>query len=134
MHEALCQSAIPMHEYSISSEIVKTVLGAAAENETRKVLSVQLEIGELALLNAEQVSFWIHELFKGTIAEGSKVKIKKVRARIRCGSCGYHGGMKSDRADSFQHLVPQSCPKCGSFQIKIEKGRECFLRRIQAVK
>jgi len=123
-----------MHEFSISNEIVQNVLDTAKKNNGKKVLSVQLEIGELALLNVEQVTFWIHELFKGTIAEGAKVKVKTIKARIRCESCGYKGGMKLDQKEPFRHFIPYSCPKCSSFQIKVEKGRECTLRRIQAVR
>lgn len=134
MHYALCQLVKPMHEFSVSSEITRTVLDTAEKNRGKKVLSIQLEIGELTLLNVEQVTFWIHELFKGSMAEGAKVKIKTVRARIKCGTCGYHGGRASDQKENFQHLIPYSCPKCGSFEIKIEKGKECILRRIQAVK
>jgi len=123
-----------MHEFSISNEIVRSVLDTAKKNSGQKVLSVQLEIGELAPLNVEQVTFWIHELFKGTVAEGAKVKVKTIKARIQCKSCGYKGGMNLDRQDSFRHFIPYSCPKCSSFQIKVEKGRECTLRRIQAVR
>jgi hydrogenase nickel incorporation protein HypA/HybF len=123
-----------MHEFSISSEIVKTVLDAAEKNNGKKVLSVQLEIGELTLLNIEQVGFWIHELFKGSVAEGAEVKIKTIKARIHCKACGYKGGIRSDQEDSFRHLTLQTCPQCNSFQIKVGKGRECILRRIQAVR
>ena len=123
-----------MHEFSISEEIVRNVLDAAKENNGKKVLSVQLEIGELALLNVEQVTFWIHELFKGSIAEGAKVKVRTIKARVKCESCGYRGGMNLRSPDPFQHAVPYSCPKCHSFQIHVEKGRECYLRRIQAVR
>lgn len=42
-----------MHELSISDQIVRTVLDTAKKNSGEKVLSVQLEIGELALLNVE---------------------------------------------------------------------------------
>ena len=123
-----------MHEFSISSEIVKTVLDHVKKEKGEKVLSIQLEIGELALLNEEQVTFWIHQLFKGTVADGAKVKVKAIKGRIRCESCGYKGGFSLDQKDPFGHFVPYSCPKCGSSEIKIEKGRECTLRRIQAVK
>jgi len=123
-----------MHEFSISNEIVENVLDTAKKNNGKKVLSVQLEIGELALLNVEQVTFWIHELFKGSVAEGAKVKVKTIKARIQCESCGYKGGMNPGRQDPFRHVVLYSCPKCNSFQIKLEKGRECNLRRIQVVK
>jgi hydrogenase nickel incorporation protein HypA/HybF len=123
-----------MHEFSISSEIVRTVLNTAEKNNGKKVLSIQLEIGELALLNVEQVSFWIHELFKGTVAEGAKIKVKTIKARIKCESCGYQGKAKYEPGDIFQHLAIYQCPKCGSFEIKVEKGRECTLRKIQALK
>ena len=120
-----------MHEFSISSGIVKTVLDTAKKNGGQKVLSIQLEVGELALLNVEQVTFWIHELFKGSIAEGAKVKVKKISALIHCIACGFKGGIKSGRKDTLQYSIPPVCPNCNGFQIKIEKGRECMLKRIQ---
>jgi len=123
-----------MHEFSISDEIVRNVLDAVKENHVKEVLSIQLEIGELALLNVEQVTFWIHELFKGSVAEGAKVKVRTIGARIQCESCGYRGGINLHPPDSFQHAVPYSCPKCHSFEIRIKKGRECYLKRIQAVR
>jgi hydrogenase nickel incorporation protein HypA/HybF len=123
-----------MHELSISDEIVRNVLETAKKYDGKKVLSIQLEIGELALLNVEQVTFWIHELFKGSVAEGAKVKVRTIKARVKCESCGYKGGINLDRQDPFQQFFPHSCPKCNSFQIKVEKGRECTLRRIQAVR
>lgn len=122
-----------MHEFSVSSEIVKTALDTAKKNNGKRVHSIQLEIGELSLLNVEQVTFWIRELFKGSVAEGAKVTVRTVKASIKCESCGYKGGKISDPKDLFHHFVPLSCPKCGSFEIKVEKGRECNLRKIQVV-
>lgn len=123
-----------MHEFSIASEIVKNVLDAAKKNHGKQVLSIQLEIGELTLLNVEQVVFWVQELFKDSIAEEAKVKVRKIKARISCEECGYRGRGELNQEDSFTHLALQHCPRCHSFQIKIEKGQECHLRRIQAVR
>jgi hydrogenase nickel incorporation protein HypA/HybF len=123
-----------MHEFSISDEIVRTAFDTVEKNGVKKVLSIQLEIGELTLLNVEQVTFWIDELFKGSVAEGAKVKVKTIKARIKCESCGNKGGITPDQQDPFQHFIPYSCPKCGSFEIKIEKGKECILRKIQAMR
>jgi len=123
-----------MHEFSIADAIVKNVLETAKKNKGKKVVSVLLEIGELTHLSGEQVSFWIKELFKDSVAEGAEVKVKTIKARIQCKGCGYKGGMGSDQEDSFLQVIPASCPRCNSFQIKIEKGRECILRRIQVLK
>jgi hydrogenase nickel incorporation protein HypA/HybF len=123
-----------MHEFSISSEIVSTVLDTAEKNHGKKVVLIQLEIGELTLLNLEQVTFWIQELLKGSVAEGAKIKVKIIKARISCEACGYEGENSSDQKDLFHHLIPLSCPKCGSIQIQVEKGRECTLKKIQVLK
>ena len=123
-----------MHEFSISDEIVKNVLGAVKESNGQKVLSIQLEIGELALLNVEQVTFWIREMFRGSVAEGAKIKVRTIKARIKCESCGYRGGMNLDQPDLFRHALPYSCPKCQSFAIDVEKGRECYLKKIQVLR
>ncbi len=123
-----------MHEFSVSSDIVQTVLSTTEENKAKKVLSIQLEVGELALINVGQVTFWVEELFKGTVAEGAKVKVKKVRARIRCEECAYEGGTKPDQPNAFDYLSPHSCPRCGSLRIQIKKGRELILRNIEAVR
>jgi hydrogenase nickel incorporation protein HypA/HybF len=120
-----------MHELSISSEIVRAVIDSAEKNNGKKVLSIQMEIGELALLNVDQVFFWVRELFKGSIAEDAEMKIKMIRARFACKACGYKGGIKSDQEDPFRHVSFQTCPACHSFQVKIVKGRECTLKRIQ---
>ncbi len=123
-----------MHEFSIADEIVKNVLDTAKKNRGKKVVSVLLEVGELTHLNGEQLGFWIKELFKDSVAEGAEVKIKTIKARIQCKDCGYKGGMRFDQEDSFRHLIPSSCPRCSSFQIKIAKGRECILKRIQVLR
>jgi hydrogenase nickel incorporation protein HypA/HybF len=123
-----------MHEFSIASDIVRNVLDTAEQNKAAKILSIQLDIGELALLSIEQVAFWVEELLKDSIAEGAKVKVKKIKARVRCEACGHQGGIQSDAGDPFRHFAPLSCPRCGSSHLKIEKGRECFLRKIQVLK
>jgi len=123
-----------MHEFSVSYEIVKAVLDETQKKNGKKVLSIHLEIGEMTLLNMDQVIFWIHELFKGSIAEGTKVNLKKVKARIRCMECQYCGKPNLKHRGDYQHLTPFSCPKCGSMGVIIEKGRECLLRRIQVLR
>ena len=123
-----------MHEFSISSEIVRTVLETAEKNDGRKVLFIQLEVGELMLLNVEQITFWIHELFKGSPAEEAEVKVRMIQARIACKTCGYRGKADSERVDVLQHFVSLYCPKCRSLQVKVEKGRECLLKKIQVLK
>lgn len=121
-----------MHEFSIASEIVRNVLDAAEKNNAEKVLSIRLDIGELSLINVEQVVHWVQALFKGTMAEGAMVKVKTIKAFVQCHACGYKGGNNPDSKDIDRHFAALFCPKCGSPEIKVEKGQECLLRKIQA--
>lgn len=122
-----------MHEFSLASEIVRNVLDAAEKNHAGKVLSIRLDIGELSLINMEQVVHWVQALFKGTMAEGAEVKVKKIKAIVQCHACGYRGRNTSEnQKDIGQHFATFLCSKCGSPEVKIEKGQECLLKKIQA--
>lgn len=121
-----------MHEFSISSEIVRSVLELIEKKRLKKVRSLDLDIGEMTLINTDQVMFWVQELFKGTKAEGLKINIRKVKAKIHCLGCGFKGGLKIDQNWDWNHRITSSCPRCHSFGIEIEKGRECLLKRVEA--
>ncbi|MCX8117025.1 MAG: hydrogenase/urease maturation nickel metallochaperone HypA [Desulfobacterota bacterium] len=121
-----------MHEFSVASDIVDQVLEAARKRGGKRVLSVRLDIGELTLLNAEQLLFWVKELFKGSIAENAEIAVKIIKARISCAECGYRGGTREDQCDAIGHQILPLCPRCGSLQVEIERGRECLLRGIRA--
>lgn len=123
-----------MHEFSIAYEIVRNVLDAAERNSARKILSIRLDIGEVSLINVEQVTHWVQALFKGTMAEGAEIKVKTIKALVQCQSCGYKGRNIPDSKDIAQHYVAFICRRCGSPEVKVEKGRECLLRKIQAVR
>ncbi len=123
-----------MHEFSIASEISRNVLDAAEQNRAKGVHSISLDIGEFSLMNVDQVLHWVQALFKGTMAEGAKVKIKRIKAIVQCRSCGYRGRIVPDQKEIFLHYLSLNCPKCGGPDVKFEKGQECVLRKIQAVR
>lgn len=120
-----------MHEFSISSEVAQTVLDTAREKGGGKVISILLEIGEITLLNAEQVRFWVEELLKGTIAEGAEIRVKTTKVHIECESCNYQGRPVFDPKEGAGFLGPFYCPKCKTFRVEVKKGNECTLRQIR---
>jgi hydrogenase nickel incorporation protein HypA/HybF len=123
-----------MHEYSISSSIVKTVIASAKDNNASKVIGINLEIGDLVFLNPEQVEFWLRELSKGTIAQDAKIRIKKILPRIKCLDCSYEGRMRFE-GNPLYHICSPSffCPECNSYNIEISKGRECLISNIEVL-
>jgi hydrogenase nickel incorporation protein HypA/HybF len=121
-----------MHDLSVSQAITRTILNQAEKKRARKILSLNLELGELTFLNPDQIRFWLKELFKDTPAEGAKIHIKKVLSRIKCKRCEYEGGMGL-KDDSFYHVYFPllRCPRCSSTSLEIKAGRECLVRRMR---
>ncbi len=121
-----------MHEYSVMSQIVNSVLEEAKKRDAKKVEQVDLEIGEFTMLGDEQMRFAYEILSKDTILEGSKLQVSHRKGKVKCDSCGYEGDVKIAE-DSPHRAVPiLECPKCRS-PAKIVEGRECFIRNIRMV-
>ncbi|QYZ80269.1 hydrogenase maturation nickel metallochaperone HypA [Methanofollis formosanus] len=107
-----------MHEYSIAYDIFATAKRAAVENEATEVTTVKVDVGEMAMVNPEQVEF----LF-GVIVEddplfaGTRLECWTVKVRTRC-ECGYEGDEKF------------VCPQCGGLPHIVE-GKEIVVTNIE---
>lgn len=125
-----------MHEFSIAQQILAVVLETAKQHHSTRVVEVNLEIGELTVINPHQLRYSFKLLSEGTIAEGAKLRIRRVKAQILCNTCGYRGGIP--RIEGEFHLYPMlppvACPKCGSTDIEVIKGRECNVKNIKITK
>ena len=107
-----------MHEYSIAYDIYKTARRAALENGASQVKAIHVDIGEMAMVNPEQVEF----LFSAIAAEDPLFKDARliprtVKPHLRC-SCGYEG------EEMFV------CPSCGQMPELVE-GREVVVNHIE---
>ncbi len=121
-----------MHELSVMTQIVDSILGEAARQHATRIESVDLEIGEYTMLGDEQLKFAFEVLSKeNTILEGSSLNIRHLKGRIKC-KCGFEGEVKPAE-DSPHRIVPiLECPKCfGAAEIVV--GRECIIRNIRMV-
>lgn len=120
-----------MHEFSRTSQIVEAVLSEAEKQGAAEVVDVEVEIGDLTFLGLEQVRFAYKILTDKTIAKNSKLTIKRVRGRGKCGSCAYDGPLSYLDDPQFHISVPTfNCPRCGN-PLSISAGRECIIKRIR---
>jgi hydrogenase nickel incorporation protein HypA/HybF len=121
-----------MHELSVAREIADLVLNAASQKGARSVLRVEIEVGELSFLSIEQLRFWLEACLEETIASDAELLLSTVRPVIRCGSCGYEGGIQVDEDPDLHFLLPVfSCPRCESDNVGIVQGRDCIVKRIE---
>ena len=112
-----------MHELAIVEALLETIVPKAKENGAEKILEVNFHIGEMSGI----VPSCIHEYFalagKGTIAEGAKLNLTTVPAKIRCSSCGYEG---------IPDKKNYCCPECKSPDFKLISGREYYIESLLA--
>jgi hydrogenase nickel incorporation protein HypA/HybF len=122
-----------VHEGTITTQLVQSVLRQAADRNAKKVTEVNLEIGRLTFLNPEQVRFWFKILTKGTIMEHSRLVIRARAGTVRCSQCHYEGDFRYEDDASFHIPVPTlRCPKCNA-SVKIVDGKDCVIRRVKMI-
>lgn len=107
-----------MHELSVAYDIYATARRAAQDHQASQVSTVFVEIGEMAMINPEQVEFLFHTIAdEDPVFSGSDIKCTVVKVHTRC-SCGYEGD------EAFV------CPRCGAMP-EMVRGREVMVTNIE---
>ncbi|MBV8584689.1 MAG: hydrogenase maturation nickel metallochaperone HypA [Verrucomicrobia bacterium] len=120
-----------MHELSIASAILESVLDFAAEHSVAKVLAVKLAIGEASHVEAEQLRFCYQAIAEGTPLEGSTLEIETVETIVKCNRCSYRGRPKYwEDALSAGPIPTLQCPDCGA-TVEVVAGNDCSIRAVR---
>ncbi len=106
-----------MHELSIMGNILDIVLDYAGCSGARRVMKINLQVGEISDLIPEWMQTYFDFVSKDTIAEKAELSVEKVPAVLRCTSCGVEFGFTKE---DWRF----SCASCGSAEITIVSGRE----------
>ncbi|MER5733426.1 hydrogenase maturation nickel metallochaperone HypA [Streptomyces sp. NPDC002138] len=106
-----------MHEMSIAMAVVGQVEEAALAAGAHTVTTVRLEVGELAGVVPDALSFCFELACAGTVLEGAALDTRSVAARARCGACGNEWAVG---------MPPElCCPACGrATDVELLTGRE----------
>jgi hydrogenase nickel incorporation protein HypA/HybF len=111
-----------MHELAVTESILKIAEKHALENNATKVTDLYLVIGNLSSIVDDSVVFYWDMISQGTICENSKIHFKRNPAEMLCLACDNSFTLSGE-------LIP--CPKCGSFQVKVQSGDEFRLESIE---
>ncbi|MHA1834497.1 MAG: hydrogenase maturation nickel metallochaperone HypA [Candidatus Baldrarchaeia archaeon] len=125
-----------MHEFSMAQQIFSIVMRVAKENNVKKILEINIEVGQLTFLNPDQLKFALKILSEDTIAQDAKIRIEIIQPEIRCNSCKYTGRISYDGPEShtIYSIIFLKCPKCGSTDVEIIRGKECNIKNIKAIR
>jgi hydrogenase nickel insertion protein HypA len=120
-----------MHEFSIATSLVETILEFAHKKGTRgKLLEVHLRIGKLRAISIEQLRFSYKLLAKDQFLNGSRLIVEETPALIHCPKCGLRENFEIVDASYHFELPSLSCPKCGT-AADLEGGDEVVITKLR---
>jgi hydrogenase nickel incorporation protein HypA/HybF len=122
-----------MHELSLASAVVDSVLEFLDAHEVKKILTVRLAVGELSCVEADQLRFCYTAITQETAMENSTLEIESVAAVVECPRCSYRGRPKYwEDALSAAPVPTLECPSCRGAVEPVE-GNDCAIKTIQFV-
>ncbi len=107
-----------MHEYSIAYDIYATARKAALEHKAIQVKLICIDIGEMAMVNPDQLEFLFRAIAEDDpLFKGVTLETHTITPEVAC-ACGYEG------------TTLYVCPVCGALP-EIVKGKEILVSNIQ---
>ena len=122
-----------MHELAVTQHVFNIVLRHAESNGAKKVIGVNLRIGELRDIVDDWMQKFFDHLSRGTIVEGAKLNIERLPIVFRC-ECGesfpvnfkeFLGGGKGEEGIT--------CPHCGGAKAALFSGKEFEIQGIEVI-
>jgi hydrogenase nickel incorporation protein HypA/HybF len=111
-----------MHELAVTQSLLETASDYAKRNNAKRVIALNLIIGDLSGIIDESVQFYWDFVSKDTICAESQLSFDHREAIMKCLSCGNEFEMGDE-------LTP--CAKCNSANIKVISGDEFRLDSIE---
>lgn len=112
-----------MHELSITQSILDIALRHAERANARRILAVNLVIGDLTGFVDDSIQFYFDFLTKDTPAQDAQLNFQRIAARVRCQSCGAEYAPPDSRL--------WACPECEALGGEIIAGREFSVASIE---
>jgi len=107
-----------MHELSLTQNILELALKHAG---AKKILRVNLLIGQLSDEREESIRFYWEDLAQGTIAQGAKLRFQYMDAEMKCLECGTIFHPKEETS---------LCPSCQSRRLTLLSGDDVKIESI----
>lgn len=104
-----------MHEMSLAEGVLQIVENAARTSGFSRIKEIRLEIGALAGVEIEALSFCLDVVLKHSVADGARVEVRRLPGQGHCLACGKPVEVST---------LYDACPDCGSYQVHATGGTE----------
>jgi hydrogenase nickel incorporation protein HypA/HybF len=109
-----------MHELPATEAMLALALDAA---HGRRVLAIDLTVGEMSSIVDDSVQFYFDLLSRGTVAQGAALRFRRVPGQGICLDCGHRFGARPP--------LPEACPACGGTLLRVSGGQEFSLDSLE---
>lgn len=106
---------------SLALGVARAVEKSLEGREVKEVERIRLEVGALAMVNVEQLSYCFEIASRGKSFEGAELEIEEKEARFRCPSC---------QKESSSSRLESACG-CGA-QLEFLSGDQLVVRSVKA--
>ena len=104
-----------MHELSIAHSILTIAENASPPNNKAVITAIGLQVGELSGIEIEPLQFALSIIKENTVLDKAEVNIEVIKGEAECIEC---------KTIFLMSHFGSCCTKCGSYFIKVLKGRE----------
>ncbi len=111
-----------MHEMSLCEGVLQILEDNAKTQGFKQVKTVWLEIGALAGVEIEAMTFCFDAVTRGSLADKAKLEIIKKPGIAWCMKC-------SKNVEVLQRF--DKCPDCGSYQLQVVAGDEMRIKELE---
>ncbi len=112
-----------MHELSIVSSVVDSVMETLERYPGARVKEVRLRVGALSAVVEDSLQFCYEIATAETPLEGSKLVVKILPVVMHCAGC--------DADVELESLQSFRCPRCGELVGDLRQGRELEIESIE---
>jgi len=102
-----------MHEASLAGGVLQLVEDTALKEGFSRLLSLRLEVGQLAGVDVHSLRFALESLAPGTLLQAAVIVIEEPPGQAWCMGCAQTVAM-AQRGDA--------CPACGGYQLQPTGG------------
>ncbi len=98
-----------MHEVGLAQSMLQAALNLATSSDANRITLFNVEMTAAGHESGEALRLHFENLARGTIAEGARMDIAPIPARLVCLHCG----------DDFESVADHpGCPRCASVQVR----------------
>lgn len=132
-----------LHEWALAEAVVQTALDVLKKENGKQIIEITLVIGKLQTIDMDAFSFALTELSKDTPMHNTKINFEYESPAFKCLYCGHEWTIDDleELLDETQieaiHFIPElshtfiRCPKCGSVDFEITKGRGIWIKSLK---